>query len=275
MNGIDETSEQHDEQRQWVVGECFASATAQPRFTTAAGLRERLRAGGPTAEPATNPTADRATGPAVDPAAARPLRIRPGLGVDATEWSDLCEELAKTYGGVVRPEGEPPHAVPRHSVLKHSRDNVVIGDARAVEDRFSAWLAVVNDTEMLRDHTADQQHVPGMLLIEAAIQLVTWAVGELFPAEPGKPPYYAVMHASTFDFRRFVFPLPTRLTGTFTPSGPAEPGRIPLTADVRVHQAGRDCTTVRIDLHAFDPALVFAVEDGQARNALERAGAAR
>ncbi|MEU9186268.1 AfsA-related hotdog domain-containing protein [Streptomyces sp. NPDC048484] len=234
----------------WVVGESFLQAATQPDVITATQLRASLRA-----EP---------------PAEGTTLRICPGLGVDETEWHDLTSELVEEYGCRVLPEGRPPRAVPRHRVLKHSRDNVVIGDAQAEEGRFSAWLAVVNDTEMLRDHTAEQQHVPGMLLIEAAIQAVTWAVSELYPAPDGLPPYYAVMHACSFDFRRFVFPLPTRLTGVLTQTAPDEPGKTPLRAEVRIQQAGKDCSTVRIDLRAFQSDLVFAVEDGQAKSAISR-----
>ncbi|MFJ2157282.1 AfsA-related hotdog domain-containing protein [Streptomyces sp. NPDC087856] len=255
----DESPRQDDESlprppQQWVVGESFQHASVQPDFTTAAQLRDRLRRQPPDQD--------------------NPLRIRPGLGVDDTEWGDLTSELLKTYGTSVLPEGRPPTAVPRHSVLKHSRDNVLIGDAHVEGDTFQAQLAVVNDTEMLRDHTADQQHVPGMLLIEASIQLVTWAVSEIWLPPAGHPPYYAVMHASAFEFSRFVFPLPTRLTGTFTRTGPAEDDKIPLSAEVLVHQAGQDCSRVRIDLHAFRPALVFAIEDGQARRTLLRAAPA-
>jgi hypothetical protein len=250
----DEPLHHGDSLHQWVVGESFQHASVQPDFTTAAQLRDRLRHRPPDQD--------------------NPLRIRPGLGVDDTEWSDLASELLKAYGAAVLPEGRPPTAVPRHSVLKHSRDNVLIGDAHVEGDAFQAQLAVVNDTEMLRDHTADQQHVPGMLLIEASIQLVTWAVSEIWLPPPGHPPYYAVMHASAFEFSRFVFPLPTLLTGTFTRTGPAEDDKIPLRAEVRVRQAGQDCSRVGIDLHAFRPALVFAIEDGQARRTLLRAAPA-
>ncbi|SEG95440.1 A-factor biosynthesis hotdog domain-containing protein [Nonomuraea solani] len=238
---------------QWVIGECFTRATVQPRLTTAARLRERLRA----------------ERPSVD----EPLRLRPGLGVDPGEWSDLCDDLAKRYGDAVLPQGEPASAVPRDRVLKHARDNVVVGDAWAEGECFSGWLAVANDTEMIRDHTAEQQHIPGMLLIEAAIQLVTWAVSELYPVDADRPPYYAVMHGCSFEFHRFAFPLPTRLHGRIFPSGEVEEGKIPLRAEAEIEQAGQVCGAARFELHAFDPELVFAIEDGQAASALDRLSA--
>lgn len=236
----------------WVVGESFARAAVQPQIETAAGLVRSLRVAPPSAQ--------------------APVTLRPGLGVDDVEWSALCQRLVKEYGDAVLPVGEPPRPVSRHRVLKHARDNVLVGDARLDADgSFAAWLSVANETEMLRDHTADQQHVPGALLIEAVLQLVTWAVGEKIPPTgPSRDDPYAVMHHTAYDFRRFVFPLPAQLTGRLEQSGPAEPGKVPLRAEVSVWQARRECSTATVALHAFDPQLIFGAEDSQARTMLDR-----
>ncbi|MFR9676602.1 AfsA-related hotdog domain-containing protein [Streptomyces sp. TR06-5] len=236
----------------WVVGESFARATVQPELETAAGLMRSLRE--------------------TPPDGRRPVTMRPGLGVDEVEWSTLCQQLVKEHGAGVLPVGEPPRPVSRHGVLKHQAGNVLVGDARIdAGGAFTGWLSVANDTEMLRDHTADQQHVPGMLVIEAVLQLVTWAVGEhVPPGERGEAPY-AVMHGVDLDFRKFVFPIAARLSGELKPAGEVHEGKVPLVSEVSVWQAGRECSTARVRLHAFAPRMVFAVEEGQVRGALERA----
>jgi len=231
----------------WLVGECFLRATTHPQFVTEDQLLALLRSG-------------------VCPA---PLSIRPGLGVDSVSWNALRMVLGKEPE--ISFEGEPPIPVPRRSILKHSVDNVVIGDATTDGNDFRAQLLVPNDTEMFRDHTADQQHVPGMLLIEAAIQLITWATSRLTEPLPAQPSRYAVMHTCAFDFRRFVFPLPATLTGSLEPDGEPEAERIPLRSTVTVTQNDRVCSRLAIRLHAFDPAHIFAVEHSQALTALSAA----
>jgi len=231
----------------WLVGESFLRATTHPEFITEDQLLARLRADSP-------PT---------------PLTIRPGLGVDTLSWNALRMVLGKDTEIVF--DGEPPIPVPRRSILKHCVDNVVIGDAATDGSNFRAQLLVPNGTEMMLDHTADQQHVPGMLLIEAAIQLVTWATTQLTKPLPGQPPRYAVMHLCAFDFRRFVFPLPTTLTGSLEPDGKPEDERIPLRSTVVVSQNDRVCSRLSIRLHAFDPAHIVAVEHAQALTALSAA----
>ncbi|MFJ2745722.1 AfsA-related hotdog domain-containing protein [Streptomyces sp. NPDC087440] len=227
----------------WLIGESFHRAACNPELLTLASLMATLRSAPPPAD--------------------SPLRLRPGLGVDVSTWEQLGEEVAKA-GHPVRLEGEPPRPVARHLVLKQNPANVVIADAHFDRNGFGAELVVPNQTELLLDHTADQQHVPGMVLIEAAIQLVTWAVTHHQPAPPHLPSRYGVMHGCDFSFRRFVFPVPAQLTATFTPTGPPEPEKIPLRADVTVHQAGRVCSRLTLHLHAFYPEHVFDVESHQA-----------
>ncbi|MGA5134807.1 AfsA-related hotdog domain-containing protein [Streptomyces olivoreticuli] len=233
----------------WVVGESFARAAVHPQVVTARELRDRLARHTP--EPGARPT------------------VVPGLGIDENTWADLCESLAEADA---RPADthRPPRPVPRHRVLKHAQDNVLIGDARAADGRFGARLTVPNETEMIRDHTADQQHVPGMLLIEACTQLITWAVAELIVPPVGHGDRYAVMHALETDFERFVFPLPAELDGTLRVTGPPEGHRVPLAAEVTIRQSGRVCVSCRVRLHAFDPAHIFAIEHAQALRTLER-----
>ncbi|AEM89006.1 AfsA-related hotdog domain-containing protein [Streptomyces violaceusniger] len=229
-----------DPQSLWLIGESFHRATVHPQFVTQDQLLTRLR----TEQPPV------------------PLIVRPGLGIDPVSWHDLRMILGKEID--VTFEGEPPLAVPRRHVLKHCVDNVVIGDAAVDGNAFRAQLVVPNDTEMLRDHSADQQHVPGLLLIEAATQIVTWAAAQLTEPLPGQPPRYAVMHACDFDFRRFVFPLPATLTGTLEIDGEPQKERIPLRSTVTVTQNGRVCSRLGLRLHAFDRTCIFAVEHSQA-----------
>ncbi|MFF4948552.1 AfsA-related hotdog domain-containing protein [Streptomyces chattanoogensis] len=234
-----------DETVRYLVGESFPRSTCHPNVQTVDQLIAELRAGAP------------------------PMLIRPGLGLDVATWEWVKQQAAKKAAcGQVVFDGAPAVPVARRTVLKHASDNVVIGNAGTDGDRFRCELVIANDSELMRDHTADQQHVPGMLLIEAAIQAITWAVTELTTPLPGQGDRYAVMHACEFAFHRFVFPLPAVLEGQLEPNGKPEAERIPLKSTVTIWQARRECSTLTVKLNAFDPSHIFAVEHAQARKTL-------
>ncbi|WP_019853915.1 AfsA-related hotdog domain-containing protein [Actinopolyspora mortivallis] len=240
------------EEHVWVVGDCLARFAGNEGVETLGGVLSR---------------------PEERPGGQNTTVLHPGMGVDRTSWRELEETiLARGLSASMSLHGEPPRPVARHRVLKQSQDNVLIGDAHASGETIGASLTVPNDTEMIRDHTADQQHLPGMLLIEAAIQLVTWGVGETVPRTSGGKARYAVMHRCGFSFHRFVFPLPTTLRARLSRSGEADEDRVPLTARVETEQAGETTGVYEFELNAFDPHAVFEAEAGQARRTLTRTG---
>lgn len=236
----------------WVVGECFGQAAENAEVITPGHLLDLLASGSGT------------------PGS---LDLSPGLGIDSITWDHLRDTVST--GGLadrIRFHGEPPRPVPRHTVVKKGQDNVLIGDARVLGDNSdntaAANLLVPNHTELILDHTAERQHVPGLLLIDAAVQLVTWATTELFPPGNGGPPRYAVIRGCGFSFERFVFPLPTELSVRLSQSGPTRADRVPLTADVEIHQNGQLTTRGHFEFNAFDPASIFAIERDQVRRQL-------
>ncbi|ASU78157.1 hypothetical protein CDG81_07400 [Actinopolyspora erythraea] len=243
------------EKHAWVVGDCFARFTGNEGVMTLSEVLRRVRA-----------TTDLDT---------EGLVLHPALGTDGAAWRELMRAIARAeLEQVVVPQGSPPEPVGRHTVLKQQRDNVLLGEPHVAGEEISGALVVPNDTEMLRDHTADQQHVPGMLLVEAVTQLITWAVGETVPPTPDGTPRYAVMHQLRTEFHRFVFPLPAVLRARLARSGEATDERVPLRAQVDIEQAGRVTTTCEIGLNAFDPNAVFTVEAGQAAKTVRRMASA-
>ncbi|SFT35606.1 A-factor biosynthesis hotdog domain-containing protein [Actinopolyspora lacussalsi subsp. righensis] len=229
----------------WVVGDCFARFTGNENVMTTSEVSRWVRSH---AEPDV-----------------RGVVLHPALGVDRTMWRELARTVSRAgLEQVVLPEGAPAEPVGRHTVLKQQQDNVLIGEPHVSGNEVAGALLVPNDTEMLRDHTADQQHIPGMLLIEAVTQLITWAVGETVPPIADGTPRYAVMHHLRTEFHRFVFPLPAVLRARLTRDGEATDERVPLTARVDIEQAERVTTVCEIELNAFDPNAVFTVEAGQA-----------
>ncbi|MEN3609774.1 AfsA-related hotdog domain-containing protein [Plantactinospora sp. ZYX-F-223] len=233
----------------WVVGESFVRATGLPDVLTVGELHEEIARAA-------------VAGPA------RRLRVHAGLGVDATTWRGL-RVAAETDGAgpAVEFGPAPPDTIPRHRVIKRRQDNVLVGEPTVVDGVATAALVVPNETELLTDHTAERQHVPGVLLIEAGIQLLTWLVDELVPATPDGVRRYPVMHACRFDFPRFVFPFAATLRAWLEQTAPGTAERVPLVGHAQVSQGGRVCAECVFEVNAFDPRHVFEIEHAQALRA--------
>ncbi|TQN32506.1 A-factor biosynthesis hotdog protein [Haloactinospora alba] len=199
----------------------------------------------------------------------RGVRLAPALGVGPRDWNHLAETIARLAPTEpVTLASSPPVPVARAEVLKNSQENVVIAGPETTDDTVECALAVADGNELMRDHTAQRQHLPGMLLIEAGIQCTTWATRQLHPAPDGRLPVYPVMHGCEFEFDRFLFWLPVHLSVTLTPTGTADSAKRPLRADVEYRQRGRSAARGRFHFNAFDPPRIHEVEQHQSRKAI-------
>jgi hypothetical protein len=238
----------------WVVGPDFAASRSHPTTVTV----ERLLSGRPTA-----------------------ARVRPGFGISPQQWQDLATSIAHSpRAALLHLEGAPEAGVDAARVLKHDPRNVLITDPLRADGRdhqtstgtmaFDAGLAVPDGTEMILDHTIGQRHVPGMLIIEAMIQLVTAAVPRCLPAA-GADDWIGVMHGCSFSFSHFTFPITARLHAALRVTGGASTDRVPMTAEVTLCQAHRETAVGLFALNAFSSARISEIERSQEAGALDRA----
>lgn len=232
------------DERMWVVGESFApAATLHPYLWTAAQLLHALD--------------NRSwTGSRV--------RLAAGLGIDPATWTHLWAQIrARELTSVFAPDRSPATAVAPHLVMRRRPQDVVIGAARRVSDHEAeAELIVPDGHHFLRLDPVNWQHVPGILLVEAAIQLMTWGAVQLpVTAGPGRLP---VQQACRADYQRFVFPIATRLRLDLRLTDPAGPDRIPFTGIVEVCQAGRSAARITFDARVFDQQSILAIEHSKA-----------
>jgi hypothetical protein len=109
----------------------------------------------------------------------------------------------------IQDQGRPSH---QSTVHKARRENIVITRPRqAGETRYEAWLALQDSGELLADHMTGQ-HSQGMVLTEAARQMML-AVSELYllGERRAAASYYFVLNSMNIEYMQFAFPLPTQL----------------------------------------------------------------
>lgn len=204
-----------------------------------------------------------------------PAVLAPGQGIDADQWAQLGEEIARS--GLP----EPPSLAPGPAaltapaqVLKLRQPNVLLSDLRECGPlSYAADLVVTDGTEMILDHTADRQHIPGLLLMEACCQMIIAVTRRFFAAHGHE--HYAVMQHFDIDFQRFVFPLPAELVLSINTHGDGTDScdRMPFAVTIDILQGGQACARAHWNYRAFRPATVFTAEAGQAVKALAAAEA--
>lgn len=236
--------------RLWVVGDGFPTPRLHPEIRTYEDVLHALRAD------------DLQKG-----------HLLPALGISPRDWEYLEQVVAEAGRSMtVFLDAPPPAPLPRAAVLKTIQENVVIARPRVEGTTVECDLVVADGNEIMHDHTAERQHLPGMLLIEAAIQATTWATRELYPAGGRRPLPYPVMHACAFDFKNFLFWLPVTLRVTLTREGEPSAEKQPLRSEVSYLQQGRLAATGRFSFQAFDPPTIHGIEQKQARKVIEGAG---
>jgi hypothetical protein len=237
------------DERFWVVGDGFPTPRLHPEIRTYREVLHALRTG-----------------------ELREGYLLPSLGVGPRDWEYLEQVVAQAgRSRTVFLDGPPPPPLPRAEVLKTIQENVVIARPRVSGHTVECDLVVADGNEIMHDHTAERQHLPGMLLIEAGIQATTWATRALYPAGEGQLPPYPVMHGCAFDFERFLFWLPVTVRVTLVPGGSASKDRRLLRAEVSYLQQGHVAATGRFSFHAFDPPGIHRIEQIQSRRVIESA----
>jgi hypothetical protein len=209
------------------------------------------------------------------------LRARLGQGVGEYERAYLSEAIGR-HGlwDRVRVTDDRPAVAGRELVHKHRSANVVLEDVQATGgDGFRAGLRVTGDNELLQDHQSGG-HVPGILVVEAARQMILAAMelryfrrprGERHPGE-----WTMVWDHVEVRFLSFLFPLPATVDCELVDPLPARmvADRIRCTGRVVVTQAGREAASALITCTAFGADRLAAVEQRRGLRAVaEMSGA--
>ncbi|MDI6100396.1 AfsA-related hotdog domain-containing protein [Actinoplanes sp. NEAU-A12] len=195
------------------------------------------------------------------------LRVRLGQGIGEHERAYLTEAIER-HGlrDRVRVAESRPTAAGRDLVHKHRLTNVLLEDVREADgDRFHAGLRVASDNELLLDHESGG-HVPGIVVVEAARQMILAAMELRYfrrlREEGHRGEWAMVWDDVEVRFASFLFPLPAEVHCELVDPAPARmmADRVRCTARIVIVQAGREAATALITCTAFGADRLAAVE---------------
>lgn len=194
-----------------------------------------------------------------------PVHVVTGQGVDDYEVDhlrDAVERRGLADRVVLRHHAAEPAR--RQDVHKAREDNVLVaGLTRVDEENYEARLRIHDHNELLVD-VQDRGHVQGMVVIEAARQMLLAVTERYFTSRWPQQRYYIVLNSLNTSFTNFLFPVDAELRLTVTDSDISEPGRLTFSVTVETAQAGRVAARVDADFAAFAPGLL---EDKELRRA--------
>lgn len=161
------------------------------------------------------------------------------------------------------------------SVHKAKLENVLISrPVKCGDTEYTAWLSIQDGNELLNDHMTGQ-HIQGMVLTEAARQmLLTVSENFLLEAEQRGKCYF-VLNSLNTAFSRFAFPVPT-LVVFKTLSEDRRPGKsLRVTCGIEFYQNHNDkelIATVNGDFTAFSAEFIAGKEAGLAASIIGSGG---
>ncbi|WP_415883798.1 AfsA-related hotdog domain-containing protein [Neptuniibacter sp. QD34_54] len=137
----------------------------------------------------------------------------------------------------------------RSQAHKVNRKNVLISSPSEVgENQFSMQLRLDDDCEIMADHTTGH-HIQGMVLIEAARQSFL-AVTEKFYLSKDKS-YYFVINNMDVNYKKFAFPIETKINFDITSVKSIKDERFSATTDIDFIQNGESICTVNVKYTAI------------------------
>lgn len=234
----------------FVVADRFDGFAANPSVTTIAAATRSVAGGGG--------------------GNSRPVELRPGIGVDDADWAKLRAVIDEHDSRrAFKLADPPPVRLAPSSALKDQQKNVLLGNLRDHGPRaFRADLVFSSDTEMVLDHTAERQHIPGLLLMEACTQMLGAATERFLRRHRPGSSFYSVMQHFDIDFRNFLFPLPAYLELTVEEWG-EEADRIPFAVTIDIHQGETLCARAHWRYRAFLPDQLWKIEAARAKRAID------
>jgi hypothetical protein len=160
-----------------------------------------------------------------------------------------------------------PPLVDKQLVHKHKEENVIITRPVLVDHlKYSAQVVLNDQCAELRDHQTGQ-HIQGLVLMEAARQLVT-ASSDMILLKKGIKPGGA-LRALQGEYHHYAFPLRIDMECTFNKEPAFATTGVTVEAIVNHYQLNKLLSSLCFQMIFVDPKLMHYVELGKAEETLK------
>ncbi|AVT31630.1 hypothetical protein C6361_21530 [Plantactinospora sp. BC1] len=238
-------------QRMLVVGDRFATSTNRPDVRGLSQFLAELRGG----------RYD-------DPQERRQIIL--GQCLDGTARERIEQELSRRglTGRITIPDRQRDVVHPSR-VHKRRQENVLLADVERIEpERFRARLSIDVDNELVLDHVSGW-HVSGMVINEAARQMILAVTEGFYAAERSGPGLQYLLHSWTTRFDRFLFPVDATVLYTVDRLDARRPDRLRFDVSVDIVQNGARAAQCTMTFSAMNATSFTAIEKRMANELLD------
>lgn len=193
------------------------------------------------------------------------IELVPGQGLTASEWAAI--EAAAADKPEVTAAPYPRVRLARDGLHKRDERNVLIGDLRRTGDRsWRAELIVHAEDAVLADRDNGTGHVPGMVEIEAGVQMAMGVTERYLLPEQGR--FTFVTGEMGIELQTFLFPLRAHVELVAERVEWRRPEVLDLELTAAIVQGGSRVMSVRFQSRAYESRYLESIETDRARNAL-------
>lgn len=190
----------------------------------------------------------------------------PGQGLGDESVAELLKEAAASPN-LAFFDFSLWHNLPRRAARaithKHFPANTLISEPRQLaEDLFELHLMIDEDCELMNDHQSGQ-HVQGMILIEAARQVIV-AVTEAYLLPKNGIEYAFVLNNLSVSYSHYTFPVGAVMRCTILEKSVDNPKRLSFESEIVVEQCGQVVSRFMLSIGAMEKVRISKGENMQA-----------
>lgn len=162
-----------------------------------------------------------------------------------------------------RSDSRLTHKAQGHNIMIATPEQMVEGEL------YASSLLLDDGCAELSDHVTGQ-HLQGMVLIEAARQMLLAVTERYFLQERGNRSHYFVLNQLDTTFHAFGFPLGVEIQHQLLNRKEGNRGSLSFETETRFLQGGELLLEVRSRFSVYDAAFLSTREAAKAREAIER-----
>lgn len=157
------------------------------------------------------------------------------------------------------------------SALTHKlkQENIMITDPEIIENNnYQSYLVINDDCAEMSDHVTGR-HIQGMVLIEAARQMMLAVSEKYILGKDGQGKAYCILNNIITTFKQFVFPIEVVINHIVTNVQPLRNGVYSVKCVTQFIQSNQVATEIEIEYKLYDKNIMAKREEQIAEKCLE------